>query len=294
MQTLKVKDILPDDNQPRKYFAADKMNKLRESIAKEGIISPLIVEDMGNGKYLLIDGERRYRTALGLSLKEVPVVIEPQRDLKDRLVRQFAIQEQHEDWTPIEKAMALNSLAKEIGVSLGEICDLIGATRSEKGRYIAFSELVDKEFYVKNEIPIDWSLNIRSVRNAFKKIKEEVLEEEFNHSDEKKFDRRIITLIKNGELVQRGELNRLKDAVAKDPKMIDKFMDNDSATPQSLFIEAKAKGAYHLRNAVTSSKYLVSHARRFLETKDVKLTDDQITKLREAQEEIHNILKLVD
>ena len=291
MNKLPLKVIVVDQEQPRKYFAADKMAKLRGSIEKEGIISPLIVEEMGNDKYLLIDGERRYRVATELGLKEVPVVIEKPRDLKDRLLRQFAIQEQHEDWTPVEKAMALRNLSDILGTTLPEVCKIIGATRAETGRYVAFSEIVNKDAYVKSQIPLDWALGMMSVRRAAKQISEEVLEEKFERSDERKFEAKTIRLIQEGEIVERWSLIRLKDAFKKDPKMINKYIEDEKSTPSSLFALSKAKGAFHLRNTINNAMYVASHGHAFLALKDVKITSEQITVFKNA---ITVLKKLID
>jgi ParB/RepB/Spo0J family partition protein len=289
---IKTKDIVPDIDQPRKYFPADKMQKLLKSIEREGIINPLILEELEDGKYLLIDGERRYRVALELGLKEVPAVVEEKRDVSDRRLRRFAIQEQHEGWTPVEKAMELQNLSSDLKISMSEICAMVGATRTETGRYMAFADMADKEAYLKSEVPIDWAILIRSSRNCAKRIKEEVLQEKFDRSDEKRFERKILSLVKEGHIVDRNELVRLKDAFTKNPKTIDKFLDNKDSTPQSLFVESKAKGAYHLRNVVNNALYITSHGRKFLQLKDVRLTDEQMKIFGTALEIMQEIINL--
>jgi len=63
---LPIDKIFPDKAQPREYFAADKMLQVRESLAKEGMTTPIDVMDNEDGTYLIIDGERRYRAATEL------------------------------------------------------------------------------------------------------------------------------------------------------------------------------------------------------------------------------------
>lgn len=294
MQSLPVKYIQPDENQPRKYFNAQKMRSLKESINKEGIINPLIVERINDKAYLLIDGERRYRAAVELNLKEVPVVIEEPRDEKDRLIRQFAIQEQHEAWTPLEKAMALNNLARTLDVSIFDVCKILGLSQGDARRYVAFSELADKEAYLKSEVPLDWAVAIRSARRHAKNITETILENSFPLSDEKRFERHVLKNIRNGELTSRKDFVRLKDAFTKNPKLIAKYLANENETPTSMFSEAKAAGAYHLRNLAYSVKFLTNHGRRFLEVKDVEIPDDVLRRMKEAREVLIEIIKLVD
>ncbi len=294
MTTLKVKDILADEHQPRQYFNAKTMKTLMESIKNEGIISPLIVEEMGNGKYLLIDGERRFRSAIELGLTEVPVVIEAARDEKDRIVRQFAIQEMHEAWTPIEKAMAINNLSKMLNLTIPETCRAVGIAGGDLTRYTAFAQLVSKELYLKSEIPLDFAQPIRSLVNLAKKLSLEQLDTTLIRSDEMAIEKKIIGLVKRGDINQRKDITKLKDAFLKSPKSIKKFIENSEATPDSLFIETKAKGVHYLRNGLIACNYLTSNFNRFLEEKDVALDDDMVIRLKMAGRVIKEMLSLVE
>lgn len=293
-QTIALSKIVADENQPRKYFNAEKLNTLRESIKKFGIINPLVVQEIGKDKYLLVDGERRYRAATLLKLDKVPVLIEKPQSGTDRLVRQFNIQEQHEAWTPIEKAIAIDKLSKELGISLAQTCKLLNITEGDMRRYTAFAEIVDKENYVRNEIPLDYAMPLRSLKNRVRNIVTKDLEEDYNVSDEKKLEHRIITLVKTGVILKRGDLTKLIDAFNKKPELIKKFLADAKTTPTSIFSEAKARGAYHLRNTVYSARYLSSHGKTFLSIQDVKLTPENITQLKEAINVARQLISLAE
>lgn len=294
MENIRIKDILADEDQPRKYFNAVKMKSLADSIEREGIMSPLIVEDMGNGKYLLIDGERRFRAAIQVGLTTVPAVIEEQRDEKERKLRQFALQEQHEQWTPVEKAIALLGLSQSLNVSLIEVCKQVGMSKAETDRYVAFSNLTNKEAYLKSELPLDWVVPIRSVVAQARKLSLEVLEDPFTHSDERAVEKRLIGQIKIGVITKRQDLIHLKDAFMKNPKVIRKYLENDKTTPEGLFSETKAKGAFHLRNMLIHTAYATSHARRFLEIKDVKLNEDMVGRLKDGLQALDDLINLAE
>lgn len=294
METIPVKNILPDENQPRKYFAADKMFQIRNSIKKHGIISPLVVEDLGNGRYLLMDGERRFRAALELGLSEVPCVVEAPQKETDRLIRQFQVQEQHESWTPIEKAMSILTLSKALGASLQDVCKVLGVAHQDATRYVAFAELADKETYVKNEVPLAFATSIRTVKNLVKHLKVEELEEEFNLSDEKKLEASLVKQIIKGAISKKNDMSRLTDAFKKKPDLINKFLKSDTVTPDSLFLEAKAKGAYHLRNMLISAGYVASHGRKFLENPDMKLDEDILRSLKNTAKVIRDVTGLAE
>lgn len=294
MQQISVKKILPDENQPRKYFAADKMYALKQSIKKHGIKTPLTVEEIAKDKYLLVDGERRFRAALELGMKEVPCVVEAPKSETERLIIQFNIQEQHEAWTPIEKAMAIINLSQSLKASLNETCQVLGVSAGDQRRYVAFAELADKETFIKNEVPIDYAASIRSLKNTVHSIFVGELEKEFTKQDEKKLEGRIIRGIIKGTIIKKKDVTRIGDSFRKNPKLIEKFLKDDSLTPDGLFLEAKAAGAYHLRNVIQLAGYVANHGNRFLETKDVKVDIEDVVRLKNAVRVLKSIIDLAE
>lgn len=297
---IEVRKILPDENQPRKYFAADKMFNLKQSVKKHGIKIPLTVEELldkdnkPTGKYILIDGERRFRTAVDLDLKEVPCVIEAPKNEADRLIEQFSIQEQHESWTPVEKAMAILNLAKITGHSLLEVCKMLDVPQQTAGRYIAFAELKDKESFVKNEVPLDYAHAFKQLKTTVRGISEKELEVEFTRDDEKRMEHQLTKMIVRGDMSRRSDLSKLSDSFKKEPKLIDKFMTNDKVTPASLFLEAHAQGAHHLRNAVNQTRSMQVHIELFLKIKDVKVSTEQMEVFHRGLASLKKIIDLVE
>ena len=99
---------MPAANQPRRYFDLDALAALKESIAKDGLLQPLLVRPVGR-KYELVAGERRYRAALELGWTEVPVTI---RELSDEQAQQYALTEnlQREDLNPVEETEGILDL----------------------------------------------------------------------------------------------------------------------------------------------------------------------------------------
>ncbi len=123
--TMDMSSITPDPNQPRKNFNPERLAELIASIEKYGIINPLVVEELGKGKFMLVDGERRYRAALELQLKKVPVLIHPAMEETERTIQQFHIQEQHEGWSATEKAIAVGKLADRMGISYRALAQML-------------------------------------------------------------------------------------------------------------------------------------------------------------------------
>lgn len=296
VQHIPVSKILPDENQPRKYFAADKMYNLKMSVKKHGIKVPLTVEDMGgeSGRFLLIDGERRYRAAIELGLKTVPCVVEAPKSEADRLIEQFSIQEQHEAWTPVEKAMAILNLSKIVERSLKDVCEMLDIDSRTAGRYIAFAELTDKESFVKNEVPLDFAISFRNLRTLSRSLSEKEMEQDFTRADEKKLEHQLTKMIVRGDIQKNSDLTKISDSFKKNPKLIEKFLTKDNITPTALFLEAKAKGTYHLRNATNQARSLQIHADAFLQIKDVKISMSQLEVLTRAARSLKNLIALTD
>ncbi len=290
MKVLKMSEIVPDPNQPRKYFNAEKIKTLKESIKKYGVMTPIDVMEVSKDKYLLMDGERRFRSATELKLKEIPAIISAPIGVTERLVRQFNMQEQHEAWTPVEKAVAITNISKEMKLPTSAVVKLLGLSTQDGQRYGAFAELLTKEAWVRNEIPLDYAMAVRGIVIQARHLTEKVLEKDFTNDDVKKIETKIIKLIKKGVITKRSEAARLKDAFKKDPKSIQHFIKDEDATPVSLFNSTKAKGAYHLRNVIQSSRWIIGHTAKYLETKDVKPSHEEIAYLKRAIRDLNLVI----
>jgi ParB family chromosome partitioning protein len=128
VERIALSEIVPSPLQPRKTFRSDQLQELVESIREHGIIQPLIVRKI-EGKCELIAGERRWRAANQLGLKEAPVIV---RQASDRDVLELSLIEnlQREDLNPIEEANAYHRLAQEFSLRQEDIAQRVGKSRS--------------------------------------------------------------------------------------------------------------------------------------------------------------------
>jgi ParB family transcriptional regulator, chromosome partitioning protein len=128
VERVALSEIVPSPLQPRKAFHSEQLQELVESIREHGIIQPLIVRKV-EGKWELIAGERRWRAASQLGLKEAPVIV---RKASDRDVLELALIEnlQREDLNPIEEAHAYHRLAEEFSLRQEDIAQRVGKSRS--------------------------------------------------------------------------------------------------------------------------------------------------------------------
>ena len=125
---LKISEVEPNREQPRKVFDEDSLNELAESIRKHGILQPLLVARR-DGYYEIIAGERRWRAAKIAGLKEVPVIV---KNMTDREILEVSLIEniQREDLNPIEEARAYERLLTEFDLKQEELAERVAKSRT--------------------------------------------------------------------------------------------------------------------------------------------------------------------
>ena len=128
VRKIKVIEIEPNRDQPRKIFDNESLEELAESIKKYGVIQPIIVKQKDN-YYEIVAGERRWRAAKKAGLSEMPCIV---REDDERKNREIALIEniQREDLNPIEEARAIKKLMQEYGFTQETVADRIGKSRS--------------------------------------------------------------------------------------------------------------------------------------------------------------------
>ena len=126
---LDIGKVVPNPHQPRKEFSADKLEELSVSIAARGMIQPVIVRPLGDGRFELIAGERRWRAAARAGLAKIPAVV---RHAESAEALELALIEniQRQDLNPIETAQAYRHLAETFDFSHEEIAVKVGKERS--------------------------------------------------------------------------------------------------------------------------------------------------------------------
>lgn len=194
--TLPVQDIQPNPKQPRHDFDENALNELAQSIKLHGIIQPVTVSQLTNGKYRLIAGERRWRAAQKAGLTEIPAYI---RQANDQQLLELALLEnlQREDLNAVEVALSYKRMMDELNYSQEQVAERMGKDRSTVANFIRLLKLppdiqlavrnakismgharalvnvgaVDQQLYVFREI-IEKELSVRQtealVRNLYK------------------------------------------------------------------------------------------------------------------------------
>ena len=125
---VRISEVEPNREQPRKKFDDDKLEELSESIKTYGLLQPILVQKR-DGYYEIIAGERRWRAALKAGLKEIPVIV---RDYTEKEILELSLVEniQRENLNPIEEAIAYKRLMDEFGLGQEEVAQRVSKSRS--------------------------------------------------------------------------------------------------------------------------------------------------------------------
>lgn len=126
---IRITEVEPRRDQPRKNFDPESLEALSESIRLHGVIQPIILGEKQNGFYPIIAGERRWRAAKMAGLTVIPAVV---RDYEQQEIMEIALIEnlQREDLNPIEEAQGYKNLMTAFGLTQEEVSEKIGKSRS--------------------------------------------------------------------------------------------------------------------------------------------------------------------
>ncbi len=221
---MKLNDIEPDINQPRKVFDDDKLNELCESIKAHGVLQPIIVTKKEN-YYQIIAGERRWRASKKAGLKTIPVIV---RDYDEKKTREVSLIEniQRQDLNALDTAKAIKELMEEHNLTQEELAKTLGKSRSSiantlrilnldqrvqdlvqegkisegHARTLASIESPQKQYKLAMDI-INLDLSVRDVESLAKEEKKE--------APKKKVDKKKSKL----EIIYKDLENRLKRAL---------------------------------------------------------------------------------
>jgi ParB/RepB/Spo0J family partition protein len=191
VQLINPNEIDRNPENPRLIFREDELLALQESIASQGILVPLTIYAEGN-RYVILDGERRWRCALKLGLSVVPAIIQPHPDPVTNIMMMFAIHKTRNDWDPLPTAIKLDDLRKALARKLGrqptegELGAAASLQRGEVRRYrniMALPERYKRRLLAELEKPRpDQKLTVdhvlESVRGARALSKQGVLDDE--------------------------------------------------------------------------------------------------------------------
>ena len=246
---LKIDRIITNSNQPRKYFDNEKMSELKDSIKNSGLIQPITVRKISNGKYEIIAGERRYRACRELGMENISAI---EISAGDARGYELSVLEniQREDLNPIEEAESYLMLMEVYGYTQEKLSEKLGKTRSSLSNKMRILKLPGsvKEMVKKGEISYGHARTLLSL------------------SDQKKIESAAKEIIDKGYSVRETE-KRVKVLTNKE-----KFSD---VLPDDKQDRKKEAG----NNSLNSEN--------FHETGKINVTDNQETDFSEKEDSPH-------
>ena len=140
LNEIAIEKIMSNPNQPRREFDEEALEELANSIREIGIITPITLRQMSDGKYQIIAGERRWRAAKTAGLTSIPAYI---RTVEDEGVMEMALVEniQREDLNAIEIALAYQHMADAIGMTQERISERVGKSRTSVTNFLRLLKL---------------------------------------------------------------------------------------------------------------------------------------------------------
>jgi len=164
--SIKISEIEPNRDQPRKEFDSAALSELADSISQHGVLQPLLLRPLVSGGYRIVAGERRWRAARMAGLSEVPAVVREMTDTEEML---FALIEnlQREDLTPLEEARGYRTLIETQGFTQEEVSQTVGKSRPAVTNAMRLLNLPEdiQEMLEKGEITAGHARTLLSFKN---------------------------------------------------------------------------------------------------------------------------------
>ncbi|MBR3604478.1 MAG: ParB/RepB/Spo0J family partition protein [Candidatus Gastranaerophilales bacterium] len=214
---LRIVDVEPNKDQPRKEFDKEKLDELADSISKHGVIQPIIVAKKDD-IYQIVAGERRWRASKQAGLKKIPAIIRNYDEIK---IMEVALIEnlQREDLNPVEEALGYKFLIEKFSLTQDKISERVGKSRSSIAnslRLLNLSQVV-LDMLEKGEISVGHAKVILSITN-----KNEQNQVAKMVAEKKLSVRETEALIKN-----RGKSKKPVSKVSSEVKLAIKDMENN-------------------------------------------------------------------
>lgn len=195
VRELKINEIEPNINQPRKNFNDEKLMQLSDSIKQHGIVQPIIVK-REDETYRIVAGERRWRAARLAGFTTVPVII---KELSNKQVMEIALIEnlQREDLNAIEEAEAFERLIKDYNMTQEELSSAVGRSRSAIANSIRLLLLNEKirSLVINGDLTSGHARALLSIQDVALQLKvaEEIITKNLNVRDTEKLVKKYLS-----------------------------------------------------------------------------------------------------
>jgi ParB family chromosome partitioning protein len=186
---IKVSDIEPNPNQPRKIFTDEELTELSRSINEHGVLQPILLRRQ-EGHYQIVAGERRWRAAQKVGLEFIPAVV---REISDKDAMEIAIIEnvQRQNLTPIEEAEAYNCLMQEFDYTQDQLATRLGKSRTHIANTLRLQQLPReiKSLLQQRKLSAGHARTLVNMEKAYE-IAQEVIEKNLSVRDTEQLARK--------------------------------------------------------------------------------------------------------
>lgn len=226
LKELKISDISPDPEQPRRHFDKEKLEELASSIKIHGVLQPIVVVRK-NSKFLIVAGERRYRASKLAGLERVPAVV---RELSDQNRLELSLIEniQRDNLNVLEMAEAYSKLREQFNLTAKEIGERVGG-RSESAvlntlRLLKLPQIV-KDYIISGELKEGQARPLLKIdEETIKKILPKIIEENWSS---RKIEQFLVNYKKQIEESKKVEPKKVNNPFEKTVKHISKKLSAD-------------------------------------------------------------------
>lgn len=240
---LKITDINPNGEQPRKRFDEESLQELASSITENGVIQPIIVVKKGTG-YRIVAGERRWRASRLAGLSVIPAIV---RDLTDLQTMEQALIEniQRQDLNPLEEAYAMDRLMKEHGLTQEQLSKKLGKSRPAIANTIRLMAIdVSLQDYIRNgDLTAGHARALLALPSPEeqKKAADVILNKELSVRETEEYVRRIL-MPKPDKVKDSPELDKNSAAIALSAKDVERKLTKYFGTKVKLKVKDQIKG----------------------------------------------------
>lgn len=261
VRELKINEIHPNREQPRKIFEDTSLQELAESIKESGVIQPIIVTKK-NKEYQIVAGERRWRAARLAGMAVIPAIV---RNLTDEQTMEQALIEniQRQDLNPLEEAFAMDNLMKVHGLTQEKLSKKLGKSRSAIAntiRLIALEESVQD--YVRNgDLTAGHARSLLGIseNEEQKKAAEFIIEKDLSVRETEEYVKKLLQPKKEPPLPAQEEV--IPSAVTLSAKDVERDLTRRLGTKVKLKVKDQIKG----KGAVVIDFYSYDDLNRVLE-----------------------------
>jgi ParB family transcriptional regulator, chromosome partitioning protein len=171
MRQLTLDSIEPGPRQPRHTFDNVSLEGLAESIRNSGVLQPIVVRQLAEGRFELIAGERRWRAAKMAGIERIPAIV---RQVSDAQSLELALIEnlQREDLNPIDRAAGYRQYVETFGISIDELARRLGESRANVSNYIRLLALPDeiRQMVETGQLAMGQARAIAGIADAYRQL----------------------------------------------------------------------------------------------------------------------------